>query len=350
MEEYSDGEEETLERKLARLRREVAEAKDEVDWRKAQDQGHERPEPNAEAAGNSLDSLTRVLEDTNFEDTARSTSAVARLIKGMQGSTLTKSPLSTDSSKIEPSQDPNNSATYTITYAPIYQQTHSLSKAADFDTRLTLLESLLGIDTLPLPTQERPPTKAVLPTLDNLDRQLQTLSTSSASSLDKITRRVRQLTADTTKLAEARKEAKAAQEALSPPRRSTSSIDATTSNIKSIETIGSLEDPEHISKINALYGTLSTIESLSPLLPSVLDRLRSLRAVHADAATASQNLTLVESRQADMAEEIRSWREGLERLEGMVRKGEESMRENAETVEGWVMELEGRMEILGSFR
>lgn len=114
-----------------------------------------------------------------------------------------------------------------------------------------------------------------------------------------------------------------------------------------MQIVTSLGDPEQISKINALYGTLSTIESLSPLLPSVLDRLRSLRAIHADAATASQNLTLVESRQADMAEEIRSWREGLERMEGMVTKGEESMTGNAEMVEGWVRELEGRMERLG---
>ena len=329
-----------MERKLARLRREVAEARDEQDRRRNEDQSMENSEPEA---GDSLDNLNRVLEDMKFPDAAASKSAATRLIKGVQANAITTSSIPTASSETEPTQNPN---TYTITYAPNYHQTHTLSKAADFDTRLTLLESILGVDTIPLPTQDRPPTKAILPTLDNLDRQLETIS-SSPSSLDRITRRVQQLTVDTSKLTEARRTAKAAQEALSPPRRGTSSIDAVASESQHVQIVTSLGDPEQISKINALYGTLSTIESLSPLLPSVLDRLRSLRAIHADAATASQNLTRVESRQADMAEEIRSWREGLERMEAMVKEGEESMTGNAEMVEGWVRELEGRMERLG---
>jgi nuclear migration protein JNM1 len=107
-----------------------------------------------------------------------------------------------------------------------------------------------------------------------------------------------------------------------------------------------LEDPEQIAKVNALYGTLATIESLSPMLPAVLDRLRSLRAIHADAATASESLGRVEKRQEDMGTEIQRWREGLEKVEAAMLEGEKTMGGNMTVVEGWVKELEAKMESL----
>ena len=105
-----------------------------------------------------------------------------------------------------------------------------------------------------------------------------------------------------------------------------------------------MDDPEQVSKINALYGTLPTIESLSPLLPSLLDRLRSLRSVHADATAAYHSLTQVESRQEAMAEELRFWRAGLEKVEGVVEQAQKTMSGSMSAVEGWVTELEDRMQ------
>jgi nuclear migration protein JNM1 len=236
--------------------------------------------------------------------------------------------------------------TYTVTYAPSYQQTHALAKAADFDKRLALLEKALGINSAILtgPGSSRP-SPAILTTLDTLTRQVTTLSESSSSSLDVISRRVRQLTQEAEKLTEARKAAKAAQDALKNRDRSDdpapSSVAGTNGGLHS------LEDPEQIAKINALYGTLATIESLSPMLPAVLDRLRSLRAIHADAATASESLARVEKQQEDMGAEIQRWREGLEKVEAAVMEGEKVMGGNMMVVEGWVKELEARMERLG---
>ena len=79
----------------------------------------------------------------------------------------------------------------------------------------------------------------------------------------------------------------------------------------------------------------------------MLDRLRSLRLIHADAAGASQSLAAVEKKQAEMGEEIRSWREGLRKVEEVMRGGEERMKGNARVVEKWVKELEGRVRALG---
>ena len=79
----------------------------------------------------------------------------------------------------------------------------------------------------------------------------------------------------------------------------------------------------------------------------MLDRLRSLRFVHADAATAGQNLASIEKRQAEMAEDIKAWKEGLEKVEAAIRGDEVRMTENAKSVEGWVNELQKRLSDLG---
>ncbi len=41
--------------------------------------------------------------------------------------------------------------TYTVTYAPTYEQKHALAKAADFDRRLVLLEKAIGISSTAVP-------------------------------------------------------------------------------------------------------------------------------------------------------------------------------------------------------
>jgi nuclear migration protein JNM1 len=217
--------------------------------------------------------------------------------------------------------------TYTITYAPTYQQSHALAKAAEFDGRLAMLEKALGLDPITLNSNGTP--KAILPTLDTLQRQVSLIAESTPSSLDSISRRVRSLTQDADKLQESRKAAKAAQDSLRAGKGDSASDDD--------------EDSQEIAKIHALYGTLPTIENLAPLLPSLLDRLRSLRAIHADAATASESLEAVEKKQIGMAEEIKKWREGLEKVESALAENETVVSGNVKVVEGWVKELEEKM-------
>ena len=330
-----------MERRLARLRREVTEVKGEFEQRteKTEDGASQDPQHEAE----SLDTLSQILESVGSSvdgETGAASRLTKRLVVEMKpAGNSVKSEDRLGSKSVEQTA---SGSTYTVTYAPTYEKEHALSKVSDFDSRLTLIEAALGLDAIPLPTQDRSPSKAVLSALNTLDIQLATLSRSSEASLDKLSGRVKQLTQDTQQLEQARKAAKAAQEALSPSSEDFPSLNGHAKDVNV------LDDAEQRSKINALYGTLSTIESLAPLLPSVLDRLRSLRSLHADAATASQTLAKLEVRQDDTRQELQGWREGLEKVEDAMKQGERTVKENTETIESWVKELEERMQKLHS--
>ena len=336
----SDEEEESLERKLARLRKEVAEVKDEFERREMKPQDAADKEKDNETG--SLDALSQVLETVGPITADGENGAANRLTKRLT-SAVKSNGVAVKNLSAESAQQDGASSTYTVTYAPRYEEEHTLSKVSDFESRLTLIEAALGIDAIPLPTQDRSAAKAVIPTLDLLDKQLSTLSTSTDSSLDTIRRRVQQLTHDTEKLEQSRKAAKAAHEALRQEALSPTGKSVRSPTVNTATRLPEIEDPEVTSKINALYGTLNTIESLAPLLPSVLDRLRSLRTLHADAATASETLSKVESRQEAMKDELEGWRQGLEKVEKAMEQGEQTMKANTEMVEGWVKELEERI-------
>ena len=334
----SDEEVESVERKLARLRKEIAEVKAEFEQRKErkEDEAPQGPQQEAE----SLDALRQILESVDPFSIDGSTGAASRLKKrlGVEARPIENPASLKDEVGSRPAQQTASGSTYNVTHAPTYEKEHTLSKVSDFDSRLTLIEAALGLDAVPLPTQDRSPSKAVLPTLNTLDKQLIILSSSTEMSLDKFSGRVKQLTQDTQQLEQARKAAKAAQEALSPSSEDFPSLNGPAKDVDV------LDDVEQRSKIDALYGTLSTIESLAPLLPSVLDRLRSLRLLHADAATASQTLAKLEARQEDTRQELQGWREGLEKVENAMKQGEQTVKENTETIESWVKELEVRMQ------
>ncbi|KAI1852347.1 hypothetical protein JX266_002525 [Neoarthrinium moseri] len=300
-----DGED--LERKIARLRREIEEAKEEYSKQKT-DASQAAP-----AQEHALTSLSKALDEM----------VVVPRVTG----TTKPVPTSTGSKETAPATDVTDGATYTVTYAPDYEQSHALAKAADFDRRLAQLEKAIGVTAASMPglDGDRLP-RAVVPTLDHLQKQLNVLSDASTSSLDSISRRVRELTKDAEQLEKSRKAAKAAQESLEA------------SGVQTSE-----PSDEQTAKINALYGTLPAIESLAPLLPPLLDRLRSLRAIHADAATASETLDQIERTQSEMAGDIAQWREGLAKIEGAMKEGDESMTANMKVIEGWVKGLEANM-------
>lgn len=321
---------ESLARKIARLKREIEEAKEEYGKQNAA-----AKEPEAEGGGRDeeLASLSQVLDEISKrpEDLAqglgfRPARAAPPFEKEAKEGVAKEA--------VAKEEGPGGtSATYTITYAPTYEQTHALAKAADFDQRLALLEKSIGLGSSAVPELDSSGLpRAIVPTLEKLSKQVSTLSEASSSSLDTISRKVRQLTQEAEQLEKSRRQAKQAKEALASTGAGPSSPASPDS-----------EDSEQTTKINALYSTLPTIESLTPLLPPLLDRLRSLRAIHADAATASETLDRIEKRQTDMAADIKQWREGLEQIEGSMKEGESSMGNNMKVVEGWVKDLEEKM-------
>ncbi|KAG5951199.1 hypothetical protein E4U53_003584 [Claviceps sorghi] len=306
-----DDEDESLERKVARLTREVEEARAEYMKRSSAVGGSSQLEASPTEG---LSSLSHVLDEIAKPlglDTSQAPTNAA----------VSRSPAINQAEGV-PAED---GATYTITYAPSYEQSHALAKAADFDRRLLLLERALGIS-LSSATEagSNGLPRAILPTLDALEKQISALSQASTSSLDAISRRVRTLAAEQEKLNDTREKAKALREELG--KQSPAPVD----------------ESEQESKIKALYGILPTIENLTPMLPPLLDRLRSLRAIHAEAATASQTLERIESQQTEMNGELKLWKEGLEKAEQSMKDGETLMKENVTVMEGWIKDLEAR--------
>ncbi|KAG6041562.1 hypothetical protein E4U41_003578 [Claviceps citrina] len=306
-----DGDGESLERKVARLKREVEEAKGEYEKRSS---AVDQDSQNEALPTEGLVTLSQVLDEIAKPlglDTSQAPTNTAGSF-----------PTSVNQAEGVPAEA---GATYTVTYAPSYEQSHALAKAADFDRRLLMLERALGMSSSSateagsygLP-------RAILPTLDSLEKQVSTLSQASTSNLDAISRRVRTLAAEQDKLNDSREKAKMLREELG--KQGPALVD----------------ESEQESKIKALYGILPTIENLTPMLPPLLDRLRSLRAIHADAATASQTLERLESQQAEMAGELKLWKEGLEKVERSMKEGESLMKENVEVMGSWIKDLEAR--------
>lgn len=324
---------ESLDRKLARLRREIEEVKEEFGKRNYEKQKANGllPDDDGLVGEDEAAKLSKMLDGISVSQGSTNGSAGARLAKSLGSSIKSSEPPQMTTMP----QKGGEATTYTVSYAPDYQQSHTFARAADFDSRLTLLEKALGITSTAIPTLDsKGVPMAVLPTLDRLQRQISVITEASPSSLDSISRRVRTLTQEAERLDEARKSAKAAQEELraangDTPTKTGDSEDG--------------QDSDQVAKINALYGTLSTIENLAPILPSLLDRLRSLRAIHTDAATASETLDKVAKRQEDMAADIKKWREGLEKVEQAMKQSETVMGGNMKVIEGWVKDLEERM-------
>lgn len=304
-----DYDDESLERRIARLKREVEEAKEEYAKRKAVSAAESKDTAPADAG---LETLSQVLDEI----------AKPLALEISRGTSKVQFPTSSGKPGDAPVAD---GPTYTVTYAPTYEQSHALAKAADFDRRLLMLEKALGISSSSLTEAgANGLPRAILPTLDNMDKQITTLAQASTQNLDAISRRVRTLASEQDKLNDSREKAKQLREELGKQGAS------------------STDESEQESKINALYGILPTIENLTPMLPPLLDRLRSLRAIHADAATAGQTLERIEAQQTEMTEELKQWKEGLEKMENAVREGDTTVQGNMKIMEGWVKDLEER--------
>jgi nuclear migration protein JNM1 len=331
--DLSDEEDESLERKLARLRREIEEVKEEVGKRNAEQETDAGTTEGDGSESREVDGLSDVLDGLRVGINGTNEGAQTTLAKKLGSGLKYNGKLSTSPQDLQPlSESTAGSTNYVVSYAPSYAPSHALAKAAAFDSRLTLLEKLLGLSNPSLPPETSRP---ILPALDQLTSQLTALSTTSASSLDTLSRRVRQLTTEAETLTEKRRLAEG------------QGVDETAPKTNGNPRKDSVRDTEQSTKINALFGSLSTIENLHPLLPALLERLRSLRKLHGEAASVAENLDSVEKRQTEMSAEIERWREGLEKVETAVVSGEKLLKGNVGVVEGWVKGLEERMQKLG---
>lgn len=362
--DLSDSEDESIERRLTRLRREVEDLRVEMESKTTADEitgeTASQPAPAAksqEELGDGVVELSRALD--NLHATSRgintSYSAAAALSQKLSSNVPTK----TDPKK---PQLPTDKATAVPTTAQAGAPPAGiLSHAAAFESRLALIEASMGISSSSNPFVgdgiSEPALQPVLPALDQLTSCLGALTGLLAGNapgtgaptalipglttphLEALSSRIRKLTTDAETLASARRRAADAAKSAQSARLTSSGSDPDAPPVAD----SSLADEENAAKIQALYATLPTIQSLHPLLPSVLERLRSLRACHAGAAQAAESLNDLEKRHAEMASEIEQWREGLAAVEEKMGQGEEALRSNVQTVEPWVRELESRM-------
>lgn len=391
--DLSDGEDEGVERKLARLRREVEELKDEIatrdddefkDTTAGQGQGSEPVNDGVQELSRALDNLY-----ASSRSAAGPHSAASILSRRLAGDTTPAAPAA-ESAATQVATDKSKAAETSAIPTPSAPSSGVLSHAAAFDSRLALIEAAMGISNASNPFVADGTSEAalqpVLPSLDHLTSRLSTLTnllvgpapasavptmgsappatTVSTPNLEALSARVRKLTTDTEALAAARKRALDAAKAAQTARISshpttttntstadaggpvdpatTTTSDTSSSSATEVDPVANQRD-EQATKIQALYATLPTIQSLHPLLPSVLERLRSLRAIHAGAAQAAESLDEVERRQAEMDREVEAWREGLKVVEEKMGQGEKAMKGNIELVEPWVRDLERRL-------
>lgn len=336
----SDEEDEDLGRKLARLRREVEEVKQEYELRKsgAQEDGEEatagNEEDEDEDPAEGIAKLSEMLDAVYTQRHGGVRGAEAQFERTLKKFARPAPDSSADSSI--PQQT-------LVTTKDSQQSAQALAKVSDFDSRLSQIEKALGLNATNMPDIASHPPKAILHNLETLERQLTTITDVSTNSLDAASRRVQKLTQEAERLEEARKAARASQDAASSPVQTRQSSD--TPPIAELPEISGayIEDPERVAKINALYGTLGTIEQLSPTLPLILDRLRTLRLIHTSAGTASATLDDLEKRQGEQAEEIKQWREALAKVEENLNSGEGTLQNNIKTVGDWVRDLEARI-------
>ncbi|KAJ5203323.1 hypothetical protein N7449_005402 [Penicillium cf. viridicatum] len=359
--DLSDSEDESLDRRLARLRREVEDLKVEManktDGTETGNGSHgaAAAEKSGENLGDGVAELSRALDNLHASRSAASSSHSAAALLSQK---LTSETRSVTDAKIQSSADASK-AVSTVP-APAVSSAGILSHAAAFDSRLALLESSIGISSASNPFIadgiNESASHPVLPALEQLTSRLSALTgllvgTNPASAtpgvanaapgmttphLEALSTRVRKLTTDAEALTAARRKAFEAAKAVHNARLASSDADV-------VPALEASTDDDHAAKIQALYTTLPTIQSLHPLLPSVLERLRSLRACHAGAAHAADSLNELEKRHAEMASEIEQWRDGLTTVEEKMQQGEAALRSNVETVEPWVRDLESRL-------
>lgn len=300
-----DGEEEeSLEARIARLRREVEEC------RVLAGEGKDGETNGEGQVGSEVEGLGRALADLETAAEGRRSQKLQDRPRAMTNGTAAH--------PLEKEDEADDS------------DERTLGKVAAFDSRLAALERALGISTLDA-TPGGAFTSPLLPSLDLLDQQMSALTTAtSLADLDAAGSRIKKLAAEAEQLAQLQ----------------TAAGVASNGDESSADGASTALSQDDMAKLALLYGLLPTLQGLAPTVPVLLERLRSLRALHAGAAGAAGMLDELERRQAEMDDELVSWRDGLKRVEAVVKSADEANGRNGKVVQGWVKGLEARVRAL----
>lgn len=320
-EDWSEDEEEGLDRRLARLLREAQEVQAELDKRTEGTETIEVQNVEDRREGGGLD-VTRKFRELNA---ALEKIRTSQLDAGSAHAKLAKELDRQMPEQTTPAIAPDTKDRSNGTSTSDHTEASALSKVADFDTRLAFLERALGLSVLDTPDAASNGSTSfapVLPTLTLLDRQVNLLSSvPSQPHLDSVIQKLHQAQVD----------------------RQASQSNGDGNGTVTPSTLSA----EDMAKLRALYAVLPQLTSMAPTLPPLLARLRSLRTLHANAAAASQTLDEVERRQDEADKEIKEWTAGLAKVAEAVKSAEGGMRENVGALDKWVKDLEERITKLG---
>jgi nuclear migration protein JNM1 len=312
--DISDEDDEDVDHKLARLQREVEQVKASLEARKSKETN---PLVNSEDDPlSSISKISEALDAVYSERHGGPTGVEADFSRTLQQFGKQTSPKASKRVKkllkqASPAQEDQ-------------KLMQALEIAADFDSRLSFVESALGLTGSTIPDIGDNAAKPIIPTLEHLEQVIEAAAGSPAN-LDSAHTRTKQLIKDAEKLQKLRVEQNGIE-------------GKATTNGDAPHPVAS----EDVSKINALYGVLPTIDSLSPSLPLLLERMRTLQLLHASAAGASELLDDIEKRQLEQSEELAQWRNALEKVEQNLGDGQTALADNVQKVGEWVKSLESK--------
>jgi nuclear migration protein JNM1 len=360
-----DGEGETLQMRIARLRREVEECRVLAEKNTESEGGQAESPEGLEADAKALNQLLAQIDVPSV----RGGGLLHRRTQQPAGLDATAGKSWTDEAKADlPTAARSTGVEETLT------EEQSLSRIAAFDARLASLEAALGLSALdssgavasyssgagPVP---------ILPALSLLDAQFATLSSAgSLASLEAASAKIAALKHEARTLAALQQSQTvpigggAARAGLTTTTHG-GDDSAAASEYGDAEEAPSQHDPDgtdidqnghsdaqqhlhatDLTTLRALYTHLPTLQALTPTLPALLTRLRSLRALHTTAGAAAADLEALERRQETLDAELATWRAGLERVEAAVREADQANGRNGTVVKGWVEGLEKRVE------
>lgn len=378
-----DGGEETLQGRLARLRREAVELQAEIERR----EGKQDKDDDDDDRSAYEDTVDHQAQSDGKEDLVRGVEQLNKTLDVVSLATKRKKATTVEDEFLQQLDQtparPTTGARTPLPEDPVPQS--ALSAIAAFSDRLTALEAVLGVSSV---TQS--PTTSVLPTLDILRTQIETLyatlsprvepystdprsqavATASTVHLDPLAAKIRHLISESKRLEESRRAAAKAFEELLETRdrhahlftHAHSSAHAAGTearvprNVSSDARPGSADRKDDMqqqftslflddqaSKINALYHLLPTIQSLQPMLPVVLERLRALSVIHTGAAEVKEEMDEMARRLQSQEQDVRKWREAVESAERGMVEGKGVMKENVQVIAEAVKRLEERV-------
>lgn len=317
---------ETLEAKIARLKREVEECR--LEARAEEEEGQQETEGETKDA---IEALSRLMSELDSVPSGMKKKGHARTRSAYHDAPTIPPSSTTSEQQKQQDQQPSDQTT--------------LTNITAFDSRLAAIESALGLSSLDSTTELSALTSPLLPTIALLDHQVATLtSATSLSALEAASTRIHKLKTEAAELSNLQSQ--------QPPQSSTPTSDVDEEDDSSSEAAAEHTIPttpsatltsSDLKTLQSLYTLLPTLQSLSPMIPALTSRLRSLRTIHTAASTAHTDLDGIEERQGEMEKELRLWREGLERVEEAVEGAEEQNEVNGKFVKSWVEELEGRV-------